>query len=354
MAWSATALTGKHQDPSFPTKIYPIEIGSAWQFLTAHEMFDLVREDLLSVERAIGIESAGSFDTLAPISKCLQQEGGERLRAALLLLCAQLAGGGDSRMAIQLGAVVEMMHAAALVHGDVIDVRQSCRGWASGSLLSANGTCVLAGDWLYLGAFRVALQESVFHLVIGAAQMMTMGQLNQINRIGCIEMTEADCIELADRNTACLFSVCGKLAAVTAGIEAQDGEKLSEFAWNVGMAFQLVDDLMDFVSSESTPAKHAGANLKAGKVKMPLVYALEEASVSERNLVASVLQDRGSDAASFANVLTLVDRSDGIQRTRARARQFAGRARQILAEFPDSAYRRALFTLIDRVTERGW
>ncbi|HWG19974.1 MAG TPA: polyprenyl synthetase family protein [Terracidiphilus sp.] len=329
-----------------------MEIGRARQILTADEIFDLVREDLHGVEKAIGIESVPSVDTVTPISKYLRQNGGERLRAALLLMCARFAGGGGGRMAIQLGAVVEMLHAAALVHGHVIDVEQTRRGRSSTNVQWANSTCVLAGDWLYARAFRVALEERVLDQAIGAAQMMVMGELIQLNRIGCIGVTEADCMEVVDRKTASLFSVCGKLGAVTAGADTRDGEKLGEFAWNLGMAFHLIDDVLDFVSSESTPGRPAGGDLKDGKVTLPMVYALEQASVSERDLVAGVLRDRSYDAIPFANVLALVDRYNGIQRTRARARRFTDRARQIVAEFPDSLCRRALFTLTDLVAER--
>ena len=347
----AAALAGKRHECSFMMEMNRMEIGRARQVLTADEIFDLVREDLRCVERAIGIESVPSVDTVAPISKYLQQNGGERLRAALLLLCARFAGGGGGRMTIQLGAVVEMLHAAALVHNEVIDAGQMRRGRPSADVQGDNSTCVLAGDWLYLRAFRVALEERLLHLVIGVAQMMVMGELIQLNRIGCIGITEADCMELADHKTACLFSVCGKLGAVTAGADTRDGERLGEFAWNLGMAFQLIDDMLDFVPCESTPGKPAGGDLKDGNVTLPMVYALEQASVSERDLVAVVLRDRSYDAVPFANVLALVDRYGGIQRTRARARQFTDRARQIVAEFPDSVCRRALFTLTDFVTE---
>jgi octaprenyl-diphosphate synthase len=329
-----------------------MQIGRARQVLTEDEIFDLVREDLHSVERAIGIESFASVDTVTPISKYLEQNGEERLRAALLLLCVRLAGGGSSRMAIQLGAVVEMLHAAARVHSDVIDLEQTRRGWSLGNVQWATCSSVLAGDWLYLRAFRVALQERALDRVIGVAQMMAMGELVQLNRIGCIGITEADCMEVVDRKTACLFSACGKLGAVVAGAETRDGEKLGEFAWNLGMAFQLIDDALDFFSCESTPGKPAGGDLKKGKVTLPVVYALEQASVSERDLVAGVLRDRSYDGVPFASVLALVDRYDGIQRTRARARQFTDRAQQILAGFLDTGCRGALFTLTELVTER--
>jgi len=327
-----------------------MEIGQARQVLMAHEVFDLVREDLLGVEEAISIESLACSDTVTPISRYLQPNGGERLRAALLLLCARFAGGGG-KMAIQLGAVVEMLHAAALVHGGVIDVEQTRRGWPSAKVQGANSTCVLAGDWLYLRAFRVALQEHIFHMVIGVAQRMVMGELIQRNRIGCIDATEADCLELADLKTAGLFSVCGKLGAVAAGVDTRDGEKLGEFAWNLGMAFQLMDDMLDFTARESTSGRPPGGDLKDGRVTLPLVYALEQASMSERNLVACVLRDNSYDAVPFANALEIVDCYGGIQRTRARAKQFTDRARQIVAEFPESHCRRALSMLTDLVTD---
>jgi len=329
-----------------------MEIGRARRILTADPIFDLVREDLNKVEKAIGIESFASVDTVTPISKYLQRNGGERLRAALLLLCARLAGGSANRMAIQLGAVVEMLHAAALVHNEVMDEEQPCRDRPSPDIPWDKCTCVLAGDWLYLRAFRVALQERVLDVAIDAAQMMVMGELIQINRIGCIAVTEAEYMELVDRKTARLFSACGKLGALAAGADARDAEKLAEFAWNLGMAFQLTDDMLDFVSSESEPGRPTGGALKDGKVTLPLVYALEQASMSERNLVAGVLRDRNYDTIPFANVLALVNHYGGTQRTRARAMQFTDRARQVVAEFPDSLCQRALFTLTDLVTER--
>jgi octaprenyl-diphosphate synthase len=309
-------------------------IGHVRQVVTADEIFDLVREDLLGVEIAIGIESSASVT--APISKYLERNGEKRLRAGLLLLCARFAGGGGSRMAIELGAVVEMLHAATRVHDDMVDGRLSDEGQC------ANRACVLAGDWLYIRAFRVAQQERVLDVVLGAAQAMVAAELMQLERIGRIAVTESDCLELADRKTACLFSACGKLGAVAAGVDARVAERVGEFAWNLGMALQLSDDVLGFESN----------GLQDGKVTLPLVYALEEASSSERELVVGVLRDRGYDAGPLANVLALVERKGGVGRCRERAREFRDRAHRILAEFPDSLCVRALFMLTELVTER--
>jgi octaprenyl-diphosphate synthase len=329
-------------------------IDRAGQVLTAAEIFDLVREDLQWVEKAIDLEAVASVETVTTIGKYLQQSGGKRLRPALLLLCARFSGGGG-KTAIQLGAVVEMLHAATLVHDDVIDVAQTRRGRPSANVQWGNHTCVLAGDWLYMQAFQVALRERNFHvldLLIGLTQMMVEGELIQLDRIGRISITEADCMELVDRKTACLFSACAKLGAVAAGADTTAEEKLGEFAWNLGMAFQLVDDMLDFVSQEDTLGKPVGGDLKEGKVTLPLVYALETAGAAERKLVETVLAKRSYDHVPFADILKFVERHGGVQRTRERAQQFTDRARQIVGDFPDNPYQRALFTLTDLVTER--
>ena len=335
-----------------------MEIERANQVLTASEIFDLVREDLELVEKAIDVESVASVETVTTIGRYLQQSGGKRLRPALLLLCARFAGGANpanSKTAVQLGAVVEMIHAATLVHDDVIDMARTRRGRPSANIQWGNHTCVLAGDWLYMQAFQAALRERNFHvldLLIGLTQLMVEGELIQLDRIGQISITEADCMELVDRKTACLFSACAKLGAVAGGADTQFEEKLGEFAWNLGMAFQLIDDMLDFTSREQTLGKPVGGDLKEGKVTLPLVYALETATPAERAIVERVLEKRNYDAVPFAEILAMVERHSGIQRTRERAQQFTDHARQIVSEFPENSYQRALFTLTDLVTAR--
>src|ERR1700692_4665280 len=213
------------------------------QALSAREIFDLVREDLERVEKAINAESLASVETVTTIGRYLQQSGGKRLRPALLLLCARFSGGGG-KAAIQLGAVVEMVHAATLVHDDVIDVAQTRRGRPSTNVQWGNHTCVLAGDWLYMQAFQIALRERNFHildLLIALTQLMVEGELLQLEFIGKIAISEADYMELVDRKTASLFSACARLGAMTGGADESTETRLGEFSWNLGIAFQLVD-----------------------------------------------------------------------------------------------------------------
>src|SRR5205807_2622677 len=174
-----------------------------------------------------------------------------------------------------------------------------------------NHTCVLAGDWLYMQAFQIALRERNFHvldLLIGLTQMMVEGELLQLERIGQIDVTEADCMELVDRKTACLFSVCAKLGALVSGADSAAEERLGDYAWNLGMAFQLIDDLLDFTSREKILGKPVGNDLREGKVTLPLVYALERTSPEERAQVEGILRDRSYDGIPFQQILRMIER----------------------------------------------
>jgi octaprenyl-diphosphate synthase len=189
------------------------------QTLTAREIFDLVHADLQRVEQEINVQLIASVDAITNIGKYLQASGGKRLRPILLLLSSHLVSPA-SDTAIRLAGVVEMIHAATLVHDDVIDIAQTRRGRPSPNVVWGNHTSVLAGDWLYMQAFQIALRERNFEILdilISLTQMMVEGELLQLERIGKIAITEADYLDLVDRKTASLFSACARLGAMAGG-----------------------------------------------------------------------------------------------------------------------------------------
>jgi len=331
-----------------------MELSKLGPSLTAREILELVQDDLVRVEREIGLESVASVDAITTISRYLQSSGGKRLRPTLLLLSSRLAGdGGDG--AVRMAAVVEMIHAATLVHDDVIDVAETRRGRPSANVLFGNHRCVLAGDWLYMQAFQMALRERNFQildLLIALTQMMVEGELLQLERLGSMSVTEADYMDLVDRKTASLFSACARLGAMVAGAENGMVGKLGECAWNLGMAFQLVDDVLDFTATENALGKPVGSDLREGKVTLPLIYALEEAADDEREVVRTILKDGSYDRVPFEKVLALIESRRGMERAMARAEAFTGKARGMINEFPDSPYQRALYGLTELVTDR--
>jgi octaprenyl-diphosphate synthase len=218
-----------------------------------------------------------------------------------------------------------------------------------------NHISVLSGDWLYMQAFQVALRERSFpmlDLLINLTQMMVEGELLQLERIGKIAITEADYFELIDRKTASLFSACARMGAICAGAGETVEIQMADYAWNLGIAFQLVDDILDFTSREKILGKPVGNDLREGKVTLPLIYALETADAEERKLVETVLADGNYDQVPFSKILNILRRHRGIERAQERAQAFTEKARSIIAGFPVSPYQRALTSVTDLVTAR--
>src|ERR1700676_3056869 len=272
---------------------------------TIKGIFDLVRDDLSLVEQEIAARSGGAIEPVSEISSYLREGGGKRLRPALLLL-ASGAAGYRGACAIRLGAVVELIHSATLVHDDVIDGANTRRGRPSANARWGNHMSVLAGDWLYMQSFEMALRERKFEILdilIDLTQNMVEGELLQLTRLGRIDLTEAEATELAYGKTACLFSGCARLGAVL-GKQPKDVEDaLAEYGRNAGLAFQLVDDLLDFTASREQLGKPVLSDLKEGKITLPLIFALHPPDGAENGhrhnhiegarLVAKVLEERG-------------------------------------------------------------
>ncbi|MFL6352106.1 MAG: polyprenyl synthetase family protein [Bryobacteraceae bacterium] len=324
------------------------------QSLSAREAFDLVQSELQEVEREISVESVASVEALTTINRYLQVGGGKRLRPVLLLLTNRLFG-PCTACACRLAAVVEMIHTATLVHDDVIDIAKTRRGRPSTNVVWGNHTSVLAGDWLYMQAFQIAVRERNFHildLLISLTQMMVEGELLQLERLHRIDVTEADYMELVDRKSASLFSACASLGAVAASAEDLVESKLGEFAWNLGMAFQVVDDILDFTSTEKILGKPAGNDLREGKVTLPVIYALETASADDRHAVETVIADSSYEEVPFMRILKILSQHGGISRAYERAHAFTEKSRSIITSFPESPAQRALQAIVDLVTER--
>ncbi len=325
------------------------------QSITAREAFEIVEPDLEAVEREISIESVASAEAITAINQYLQAGGGKRLRPALLLLCNRLFG-PSTDCARRLAAVVEMIHTATLVHDDVIDVAKTRRGRPSTNVVWGNHISVLAGDWLYMQAFQVALRERNFHILdilISLTQMMVEGELLQLERLRRIDVSEADYMELVDRKTASLFSACATLGAAAAAADESAESKLGDFAWNLGMAFQLVDDILDFTSTEKVLGKPAGNDLREGKITLPMIYALEQASADERRAVEAVIGEGNYEQIPFMHILRILEHHGAVTRAYDRAHTFTEKSRLIIAGFEESPAQRALQAIVDLVTERS-
>jgi octaprenyl-diphosphate synthase len=326
------------------------------------EIFDLVGEDLKAVEREIAAQSTSSIRPVAEISSYLREGGGKRLRPALLLLAAGAAGYRGPG-AVRLGAVVELIHSATLIHDDVIDGANTRRGRPSANARWGNHMSVLAGDWLYMQSFEMALAERSFEILdilIDLTQNMVEGELLQLSQLGRIDVTEAEATDLAYRKTACLFSGCARLGAVLGRLDKSAEEAFADYGRYAGLAFQLVDDLLDFTASSEQIGKPVLSDLKEGKVTLPLIFAMQNGAggrsvdghAAAYRMVATVLEEKGFRSVLPEEITRLVNESGAVERARELARDYVRRAKGSLNGCTDSQYLCTLLAVPDFILER--
>ncbi|TAN22115.1 MAG: polyprenyl synthetase family protein [Acidobacteria bacterium] len=319
--------------------------------VTAADVLSLVRDDLALVERELREGAACAVEAVTAIGQHLQASGGKRIRAGLVLLAARLSDCPEQPR-VRLAAIVEMIHAATLIHDDVIDESPLRRGRPSANAQWGNQRSVLAGDWLYMQAFRLALGERNFAILdalIALTQQMVEGELLQLEMLGRV-VTAAEHLDLIERKTARLFAVASQLGALAAGAGAGAVEQLGRFGRHLGLAFQMVDDILDFSAAAEVLGKPVANDLREGKMTLPAIYAYEAADASGREAIEQILRARPAEGV-WPRVRELVARL-GLERARHESREQAALAARALEEFPASRWKEALLRLPELVIAR--
>jgi len=342
---------------------------SSISIATASEVFDLLRDDLALVEKEFSRQAESPVQVVTDIANYLMSGGGKRIRPMLLLLGARALGcKTDAR--IRMGAVVEMLHTATLVHDDIIDEASTRRGRPSSNTTWGNSKCVLAGDWLYMEAFQTALNERNFRvldLLISLTQQMVEGELLQMEKLGHL-INEEEYFDLIYRKTACLFKVSMQLgAAISAGnsgnsadtISARPGEPLTpeeqalgEYGRNLGLAFQIIDDMLDLTASDDVLGKPAASDLREGKATLAVIHALERGTGADREAIRTVLADRSFEHVTHQQILEILLRHGSLAYAMDTACAYAEAARQSISDLPETEYKRALLWVPGFVTSR--
>ncbi|HVT98832.1 MAG TPA: polyprenyl synthetase family protein [Acidobacteriaceae bacterium] len=321
---------------------------------TAKEVFDLLHDDLAAIEREFSSDAVSSVSAITEISDYLREGGGKRIRPSLLLLAARCLGYSGRGM-IRLGAVVEMVHTATLVHDDIIDAADVRRGRPSTNHTWGNGKCVLVGDWLYMQAFRIALEERnfrVLELLIGLTQQMVEGELLQMECLGK-PISAGEYYDLIYRKTACLFEVSMRLGAVLAGADQATEDSLGGYGRNLGLAFQIVDDVLDLTATEEVLGKPVASDLREGKATLAVIHTLENGSTpAEQTAIQTVLEDQNFERVSHQEILRILNRNQSVNYAMKAAFDYAAAAQTALAAVPDSEYKRALQWMPEFVVAR--
>ncbi len=323
--------------------------------ISARRIFSLISTELQEVEIEFERQARSNVQVIAYISDYLRSSGGKRVRPALTILSNYAVGGDGARYnSIRMATVMEFLHTATLVHDDIIDSADKRRNRPTVNALYGNETAVLMGDWLYMSAFETSLAERslpILDILTRVTRKMTEGELLQLTLLGQADVSETQYLDVLQRKTAHLFSACCEIGAILGTASEQQQTSLREYGLNLGTAFQLIDDLLDFSSSEEALGKAAGVDLLGGKVTLPLIY-LAENDDTAREMLRNVLREGSYNTVTREDLLLAVDRVGALERARARADEYAVSARAALDDLPDSEYCDSLRAIPSYVLDR--
>ena len=315
---------------------------------------DLIGPKLELVEEELRRNFRSQITTIHDVGEHILGGGGKRLRPALLLLVSQMLRYSGNRDVVY-AAVVEFIHTATLVHDDIIDEADVRRGRTSINYRWGNNLTVLVGDYLYTHSMNMALAEGnldILRLLSSVTIRMIEGEILGLEQNGRSDLAIDDYFEIVGRKTAALFGACCRVPAYLVDLPESSAAALFNYGYNLGVCFQLIDDLLDFTSSTEVLGKPALSDLKEGKLTLPLILSLPHATPRERELIGRVASRKSFDGVDSAEIIAIVNRYDTLQQTREFARDYATRARMALSGFADSPAKETLEVALDFVLDR--
>lgn len=318
------------------------------------EIFEPIRADLEAVEREFARHVESRVELIPQIGRYIQTSGGKRVRPAVLLMASRLAGYTGDR-AVLYAAVVEFIHTATLVHDDIIDQSDLRRGRLAVHSRWGNDVTVLLGDYLYIKSMALALTEDsldVIRLLCDVTLRMIEGELYQLTKTGDVDITEDEHFEIIRRKTAYLFAGCAQIGGLLGGVDAEQERALREYGFNLGVAFQLVDDLLDFTADERALGKPIGGDLREGKITLPIIYLLQRAGDRAADLVRTAVRERTVTPESWRAIAQLLAEHRATEAAYDKAVEYATTAKRYLDAFPPSRDRERLLALPDYVLSR--
>jgi octaprenyl-diphosphate synthase len=316
--------------------------------LLAQRLFALIAPELALVEEEFQRQSCASVQFITTLAEHLRTAGGKRVRPALTILSNYVVGGDAAGLnSIRMATVLEVLHTATLVHDDIIDNAEIRRNRPTIKNLHGSHVATLMGDWFYMSAFETSLAERslpILTLLTDVTRKMVEGELIQLEMVGRTDITEEQYIDILHRKTAYLFSACCEIGAVLGHAEPCQQEALKNYGMYLGLAFQLIDDLLDFTASDDVLGKATGADLLEGKVTLPLIYLLQS-EPAMRDALAAVMEKGAYEAISRRELLCEIERTNALGRAFERAIEFAKLACQELEALPHSAYYYTLLSM---------
>ena len=323
-------------------------------FADLAQIFEPIRGDLEAVEQEFVRHIQSRVALIPEMGRYIQTSGGKRVRPAVLLMASRLCGYKGDR-AVLYASVVEFIHTATLVHDDIIDGADLRRGRLAVHSRWGNDITVLLGDYLYIKSMAMALTQDsleIIRLLCDVTLRMIEGELYQLTKAGDVDISEDEHFEIIRRKTAFLFGGCAEIGGMLGNISAERASALREYGFNLGVTFQLVDDLLDYKADAAALGKPIGGDLREGKVTLPIIILLARGGDEADRLIRSVVNERAVTPEQWRDILRLLDEHRATELAYARAVEYAERAKAQLEIFPPSRERDALLALPDYVLAR--
>jgi len=319
--------------------------------LSIDDVFILARDDMQAVDELISTSLTSDVPLVSQVSEYIVLSGGKRLRPLIVLLASR-ALGYEGKQHRRTAAIIEFIHTATLLHDDVVDSSERRRGMDSANTVFGNQASVLVGDFLYSRAFQMMVDIDsmrVMRILADATNTIAAGEVMQLMNVHDPDTTEESYRQVIYRKTARLFEAGAQIAAVLADRPA-DEAALIAYGQNLGVAFQLVDDALDFNASADELGKNLGDDLAEGKATLPLIYAMQKGSDTERAMIRQAIRDGGLD--HMDDIQAVIASTGALRYTAMRAQEAADQATSALSGIPDSEYKQALIAIADFAVQR--
>lgn len=315
---------------------------------------DVIEKDLKKLETSIDRLITTKIHIIKEIVNYIIKSGGKRVRPILVILSAKLCGYKGEKH-IPYAAIIEFIHTATLLHDDVVDNAKTRRGFSTVNTVWGNEPSVLVGDFLYSKSFELMAREgndTILQIISAATTALSEGEILEIVKTADINTTEKEYFQIIGNKTAILFAAACEIGAILGNCTQQKRKDMSNFGYNLGIAFQLMDDILDYTSFDNVLGKHVGTDLQEGKVTLPLIHALRSTDNEEKSYLMKVLDKPHITAKDFARVRKIIEKYGGIDYTLSTAENYTKSAKGHLKTFSDSKYKEALLALTNYMLRR--
>jgi len=313
------------------------------------QLLDRVGKDLEAIEAALNDNLAPYLELVSKTARHILFAGGKRLRPLLMVLCARLCGYTGDRDKT-FSTIFEYLHAATLLHDDLVDGAPVRRGKPVAHSLYGNATTVLVGDFLLARALSIAAETgllAVIETIAGITENMSQGEIQQLGNKGRTDLTPAEYMQTIENKTAGLIQGACRVGALIAGAPQHQVDALAGYGYHLGIAFQMADDLLDYVADSRRLGKVVGADLREGKLTLPVIHALANADAADRDWMLTVIEKREFSFREFTDLVAMLERWGGLAHTKTEAARYVGEAKKRLAGFSASETRQTLQMIAD-------